>query len=228
MFLINVPRSRPSRLSPQHLWDRGMAVTVSRQKYLLHGPARSGFAALTFQNGPHPELTPAILNVLAAHGVSATFFISGEKAAASPELLAEIADNGHVIGQCGYFEGASVTSTEEELLEELLMTEHWIRKFTGETPRLFRAAWEKLSLAKLRRLWLRGQTVVHWSLDPGDLQCQSAAELQLRFANQPIRSGDIIRLHDSASCTADGLSNIISGAQRCGVKFGTPLQWLAG
>lgn len=226
MFLIGAPRSRPSVFSPRYMWNRGVAATVSRQKLLLNGPPGSRMAALTFDDGPHAEHTPAILRVLAAHRLRATFFVTGEKAKRFPDLVALIAQKGHVIGQRGYYQQGSAPKTEQELVEELLMTEHWIRKVTGESPRLYRPAQAKPTMSHMRVLWRRNQTVVLWNHDPSDAEYPSSAKLSLTLAENPIRGGDIVRLHATAPHTAVALDKMIPGAKRCGMEFGTPLDWL--
>jgi peptidoglycan/xylan/chitin deacetylase (PgdA/CDA1 family) len=203
-----------------------VAATVSRDKLLLNGPADSPIAALTFDDGPHAEYTPAVLKVLACHGVRATFFVTGEKAKRFPDLVARIAEKGHVIGQRGYYQQASAPKSEQELVEELLMTEHWIRKATGESPRFYRPAQAKPTMSHMRELWRRNQAIVLWNHDPGDADCPSAARLSLTLAENPIRGGDIVRLHATAPHTAAALDKMFPGARRCGIVFGTPLEWL--
>src|SRR5207237_904050 len=62
------------------------------------GPRLSGKAALTFDDGPDPSHTPRVLDVLGAHGITATFFLIGERAAREPALARRIAEEGHDLG----------------------------------------------------------------------------------------------------------------------------------
>ncbi len=226
MFLIGVPHRRPTALSPRHIWNRGIAATVSRGKLLLNGPPESMIAALTFDDGPHAAHTPAILKVLNYFGVRATFFLNGEKVKRFPDIVARIADAGHVLGHGGYYQQARASKSDQEMVEELLMTEHWIGKVTGEAPRLYRPAWGKPTMSQMRSLWRRQQTIVLWNYDARDDECASAKQLCLTFARTPIGRGDIVRFHATAPHTAAALSKLIPGARSRGVEFGTPLQWL--
>src|SRR5262249_10022005 len=61
------------------------------------GPSASDVAALTFDDGPDPQWTPRVLDVLAARGARATFFLIGRRAAAAPDIVRAIADAGHEI-----------------------------------------------------------------------------------------------------------------------------------
>ena len=65
---------------------------------VMKGDKDMNGVALTFDDGPAPETTPVILEMLNHHGVKATFFVKGEKAASYPELIKNILENGHTIG----------------------------------------------------------------------------------------------------------------------------------
>lgn len=82
-------------------WPRAVARTVSAlagAELVTSVATRSRRIALTVDDGPHPSTTPSLLDVLAAHGASATFFVLGERARAHPDLLDRIARSGHELG----------------------------------------------------------------------------------------------------------------------------------
>jgi len=226
VFLIGAPRSRRSIFSPAYWRDCGIAATVPRDALLLQGPGHDGLAALTFEGGPHPWQTPAILKVLAAFRTPATFFVTGENARQYPDILDAIVETGHTVGHCGYSEQSSASKRNDVFLEEVMMAEHWITKVTEEPPRLYRPGMGKWRRSHLRLMQQRGQTIVLWNHDPRDLDASSAGELCVRFADSQVRAGDIIRLHDAGPFTAEALKKLIPGLKRSGVQFGTPLQWL--
>lgn len=222
MFLLGVPQRQTTLSLPRQILHRGMSAAFSRRRLLVRGPAGSDRACLTFDDGPHPEQTPAILNTLNHFGVKATFFIAGERAVTYPELVEKIEAEGHVIGHRGYFQEKSTVATEEELLEELLMTEYRLHEITGQTPRLFRPRDNELTVANMRILWRRDQTVVLWNRHPVD---QSTAALLTDFAARPVRCRDIVRLSESHFQVARVLPKMISSIIRDGIKLGTPLEW---
>lgn len=95
--------------------------------------------ALTFDDGPDPERTPAVLDLLAQRGVRATFFLVGERAETHPELVRRMVAEGHVVGNhshthAGLFPLSSLRNTEEELHR----TTESLTRITGLRPRLFR------------------------------------------------------------------------------------------
>ena len=95
--------------------------------------------ALTFDDGPDPQRTPAVLDLLARQGVRATFFVVGARAEAHPELVRRMATEGHVVGNHSYthswrFPLRSLGRT----MEELCRTGEVLHRITGRQPRLFR------------------------------------------------------------------------------------------
>ena len=95
--------------------------------------------ALTFDDGPDPQRTPAVLDLLARQGVRATFFVVGARAEAHPELVRRMVAEGHVVGNHSYthswrFPLRSLGRT----MEELCRTGEVLHRITGRQPRLFR------------------------------------------------------------------------------------------
>ena len=113
------------------------------------GPAGGRRIALTFDDGPDPEATPRLLELLAARGVRATFFLIGERAARSPDVVRAIRDAGHEVGTHTWRHrnawllppGASALEITEgaRILEDIL----------GDSPRLYRPPWGIVNAASL-------------------------------------------------------------------------------
>lgn len=102
--------------------------------------AREKRVALTFDDGPHPVWTPAVLDVLRLHGVRATFFVIGENARRHPGVLRRIRDEGHEIGCHGDTHAWTTPFFSPRRLErEIVSCLAAVREATGVTPRLYRA-----------------------------------------------------------------------------------------
>jgi peptidoglycan/xylan/chitin deacetylase (PgdA/CDA1 family) len=82
--------------------------------------------ALSFDDGPHPEFTPEVLEILKRHEAKATFFLIGERALRYPEVVARIRTEGHEIGNHYFKNGATVGHSDEEFLGNLERTERAI------------------------------------------------------------------------------------------------------
>ncbi len=180
----------PRRLLPEALVRR-------------HGPA--GRVHLTFDDGPDPVHTPAVLDRLRAAGVTATFFVIGQRAVEHPQLVARIVAEGHAVGNHTmthpvWKPWAGVGSATRELHA----CQAAVRSASGVTPRVVRPPLGRVPpgfLLAARRLSLE---VLNWSLDTGDWRCRSAADAR-QCAGETVRlvrSGDVVLLHDGPAALA--------------------------
>ena len=171
------------------LW--GLAGCRSGAAFL---PGRApGSILLTFDDGPHPEHAPAVLDRLAAFNLSAAFFLVGNRIA-DPALVRRIAAAGHLLGNHTYSHEIprwrDFTSAREDVAkcQELVPEARLFRPPLGRlTPGLWLAA---------RRLGLK---CVNWSLDSGDWRCRSESDAMTcaREVLALARPGDIVLFHDN-------------------------------
>ncbi len=104
----------------------------------LIAPRRAGEIALTFDDGPNPAWTPRLLDVLAEHGVKATFFMLGSRAEGAHELVRRVAAEGHLIGNHSWSHPNLARSAAARVREELNRTSAVLEQITGEPVRYFR------------------------------------------------------------------------------------------
>lgn len=171
------------------------AQILGRSMQRLPPGQETGHVALTFDDGPDPEVTPLILDLLERHGARATFFCIGERAARHPALMREIRARGHVIGNHtmrhrGVFALLGIAGQREELaLAAAVLAE------TGPVSDLVRAPLglrSPLSDLVFHRLGLRH---VSWARRGFDTRCGDPARV-LALIQHGLREGDIILLHD--------------------------------
>lgn len=151
---------------------------------------------LTFDDGPDPDVTPRVLDVLDKYGHRAIFFVIGSKAEAHPELVREIVRRGHIVGNHTYahspwanFLGA------RHLLADIERTDAVVESACGVRPALFRPP---LGVCPhfLRRVVRRsGHTVVGWSVRSLDTRGE-AREVVMARIRRKLRPGGIVLLHD--------------------------------
>jgi peptidoglycan/xylan/chitin deacetylase (PgdA/CDA1 family) len=204
---------------------RGLAAVLPWRWYIVRGPVHGGSVCLTFDDGPDPEHTPRLLDVLGRYRVPATFFVIGEKAQRHPEIVRRIAAEGHVVGHHSFHHTEPMRTSARQLLAEVRQTRELLGTLLDEPPSLFRPPYGALTWAKLWGLWRAGQTVVLWSVDPKDYACGSADEVRDRLRRQPPRSGDVILMHDNRPYAADVVADLVADVTRQGLTFGTPTAW---
>ncbi|MEV6396075.1 polysaccharide deacetylase family protein [Streptomyces sp. NPDC051907] len=123
---------------------------------------------LTFDDGPDPRYTPGILSTLRRHGVRAMFFVCGEMAVDNRDLLREMADDGHVVGNHSWSHPLIPKLPPSAIREELGRTSEVIEKTLGEAPLWYRApfgAWNRHSFEIGAEL---GMEPLAWTLDTLD------------------------------------------------------------
>ena len=153
-------------------------------------------AALTFDDGPDPETTPRLLDLLARHGAKATFFLIGRRVARHPGLVARIASEGHAIGNHSWDHPALPRLSAAAITDQLRRTTAAISAAGAPRPRLMRPPYGDQSLAShlaARRLGLR---VVAWSTVGADWSDDDGPTLAARVL-EGLHPGAIVLLHDS-------------------------------
>ena len=134
----------------------------------LIAPRRPGELALTFDDGPNPAWTPRLLETLASHGVRATFFLLGSRAAAEPELVRRIAAAGHLIGNHSWSHPNLALTARSRIREELARTRSTLEDITGTAIRFFRPPFGARRPAALREARDLGMTPVLWNAMTSD------------------------------------------------------------
>ena len=198
--------------------------------------------ALTFDDGPDPEWTPQILDILKARHVPATFFVIGENAEMSPGLVQREIEEGHDVGN-HTFTHPNLGEMPPGLVSlELNATQRLFEALTGRSMRLFRAPYfgdaeptTADELAPIEVAQRLGYIAVGLHIDPDDWQRlpaeQVVASVLAQVAHQsPDRQSRVVLLHDGGgdrSQTVAALPRIIDGLRAQGYRFVTVSQ-LAG
>jgi peptidoglycan/xylan/chitin deacetylase (PgdA/CDA1 family) len=172
---------------------------------------RRGEIAITIDDGPDSQVTPRILDILAAHRAKATFFCIGERAARHPELCRAIIAAGHHIENHGQrHRNYSSLFGPQGWLKEIGDAQKTLQLVTGRRPVFFRA------LAGLRNPFLDpilqrlGLRLASWTRRGYDTQTSDAATVLRRLTNN-LAAGDILLLHDgNAAKSAMGTSVILA------------------
>ncbi|SHJ69685.1 polysaccharide deacetylase family protein [Propionispora hippei] len=177
--------------------------------------------ALTFDDGPDPVTTQALLEVLAKKQVKATFFLLGSQVEAYPELAANITRQGHEVGSHNYSHVFLNRVSLAEFLEQVGRAEAAISKVAPK-PVLFRPPGGGYNDKLVEELQKRGYTTVLWSVDPRDWEGKTA-EATTRFVLKQTKPGSIILLHEGscARATPEAVSRIIEQLAGQGYSFVT-------
>ena len=165
---------------------------------LIQGPSDRPLVALTFDDGPDPETTPEVLQLLARHGARATFFVIGQRAAQYPEVVAAIAQGGHQIESHSHRHSWWTAFTpRRRLAAELKAAQVAIAAASGRAPRWFRAPIGILSPEVVAAAQQVGLRLCGWSCKARDGLAGTSVRAALARLLGGLRPGAILLLHDA-------------------------------
>ena len=160
---------------------------------ITHVATQDPVAALTFDDGPHPEFTPRLLDILEKHNAHATFFMVGEAAQRYPQLVRAVARAGHAIGNHSWDHPSFPSLSGRERRQQILACAAATAPYAEG---LFRPPWGLQSVgSNLHALWL-GYQVVTWNVVAGDWLPRKPEDMAGRLITS-IEPGSIVLLHDA-------------------------------
>jgi peptidoglycan/xylan/chitin deacetylase (PgdA/CDA1 family) len=194
--------------------------------------------ALTYDDGPSPRNTPALLDALAEHNVQATFFLIGEHVRKCPELARRVAAAGHVIGNHTTMHPNLARKSPARVRDELTRCQATLQDTLGVTPVLFRPPYGGRRPDVLHTAHSLGLTPVMWNVSAHDWEPIGVNGIQQHldtgFAiNRKRRVCSNILMHDASHLDgaellsrADTITATKALLARSDLQFTTPLAWL--
>lgn len=152
--------------------------------------------AITFDDGPNPEVTPQILAILARYHVTATFFVVGEKAAHYPDLVRAIYDAGHQIGLHSQYHRYAWFISPWATWREWEECTSTVERIIGQTVKLVRPPWGTFNLVTWYWMKIRKKQAVLWTAEGHDWQARRKPEQIIESILERTREGTIVVLHD--------------------------------
>jgi peptidoglycan-N-acetylglucosamine deacetylase len=185
------------------------------------------YIAMTFDDGPHPVLTPRLLDMLKARGLKATFFLIGQNAAEYPDIVRRIAAEGHEIGNHSWSHPQLTKLSPAAVREEISKTSSTITEIIGKPLLVMRPPYGATS--SYINHWINrefGMKVILWSVDPLDWKFRNSTrvENQILAGAHP---GAIILSHDIHATTVAAMPGVFDSLLAKGYKFVTVSELIA-
>ena len=181
---------------------------------------RARYAVLTFDDGPFPVTTPALLDQLYRLSVPADFFLIGRDAEQQPAIARRVPADVNEIGNHTMSHPEMPTLMLAAQLEEIADGAVTIRRATGSQPSYFRPPHGRWDANTLSAAHAANETVVLWDIDPGDFRRVSAQAITDNVT-QYARSPAVILLHNGSEPTIEALPAIVGEYRRAGYTFVT-------
>ncbi|HQW29597.1 MAG: polysaccharide deacetylase family protein [Verrucomicrobiales bacterium] len=177
--------------------------------------------AITFDDGPHPENTPRLLDMLKERKIKATFYVVGSMVKYSPELLRRMIAEGHEIGNHTVEHGNLVRLSDEALIKELRSAHDLIIAETGVTPRTMRPPGGAIKKDQKKLIMKElGYPTILWSVDPQDWKRPGPSVVTSRLLSGA-SPGGILLVHDLHKPTVDAMPSTLDQLLAQGYEFVT-------
>lgn len=202
--------------SMHRIW--GFLSLLTAGRVYVRRIARAGEIYLTFDDGPHPEYTPRLLDLLARHNARATFFLQGERAARHAGIVRQIVAAGHVLGNHSYTHPSFPDISLRQQAHEIDRTETLLSGFDGQKRHLFRPPSGRPTIGTLALCMLRRYPMALWTHDSLDFRLEADAVVEL-MTEARVRPGNILLFHDDGDAGLTALEVLLPKWQGAGLKF---------
>ena len=191
------------------------------------GSRGQAYVALTFDDGPHPTLTPRLLNILRERNVKATFYVLGPSVQRNPGIVQRMVAEGHELGNHSRTHRVMSKAPTNEMVAEFQFTHNAILSACGVAPKSQRPPYG--AMTKPQRALLKekfGYPCILWDVDPLDWKKPGSSVVASRILSSA-RNGSIILLHDIHAGSVEAVPAVLDGLLAKGYTFVTVSQLLA-
>ena len=214
-------------LTPGTAWAASASIAlpddldVERLITVTGAPTRAKLVAMTFDDGPHPTYTPALLDILKARRIRATFYVIGRNVARYPDIVKRMVDEGHEIGNHSWQHPFLSQLGSAAVLRELDRTSEAVFRAVQRMPVTMRPPYG--ALTKSQRAMIhkeREMPTILWSVDPEDWRRPGSSVVADRIVGGA-RPGAIILSHDIHKPTVQAMPAALDGLIERGYRFAT-------
>jgi peptidoglycan-N-acetylglucosamine deacetylase len=214
-----VPRNPDMALGSD--FSKSSGVTFSRV------PVSGNYIAITFDDGPHPQNTPRLLDMLRARNIKATFYVIGRSVDLYPQVVRRTVAEGHEVGNHTHTHRLLSKLSDSEVRNDLTRCRDAVARAAGVQMRTMRPPYGGLLQRQREMVHAEfGYPTILWSVDPLDWKRPGASVITSRILSGTT-AGGIVLAHDLHAQTVDSMPATLDGLLHRGFKFVTVSQLLA-
>lgn len=182
--------------------------------------------AMTFDDGPHPTLTPKLLDILKERNIKCTFFVVGRNAKLYPKIIQRILAEGHEIGNHTWTHCSLTSRSDAQIRSELQQSEDALFAVANYRPHLIRPPYGAINTRVKQMMFTEfGYSTIMWSVDPQDWRRPGASVVTSRLVSGA-RPGSIMLAHDIHPPTIQAMPSMFDQLLAKGYQFVTVSQLL--
>lgn len=201
-----------------------------KQEQLTHEfrelDSKGKYVALTFDDGPSAKVTPQVLAILKKYGARATFFMLGSQVDYYPDLVKQVAMEGHEIGNHSNSHPDLTKLSGQQLKQQIAGTNKKIKELVGKEPTALRPPYGAFNDHVKAAAQENNMSIVLWSVDSVDWKNRNAKTIN-QIIQRDVASGSVVLMHDIHPTTADALPELLAGLQKEGYEFVTVSELLS-
>lgn len=186
-----------------------------------HGNVNRKEVALTFDDGPNPLKTPALLDALALAKAPATFFVVGTRAETAPDLVRRMAREGHDVENHSYTHPNIAQCIPTTVESEILRNSIVVRSLTGRYPTFFRPPGGNASPTLSRLAAAYGVTLAFWNIDAISAEYAGSPDGLVDFVMRRVTPGSIVLMHNGIDTTTAAIPKLVAALRAKGYKIVT-------
>ncbi len=229
-------RNRNGSLPETAIAGAGASGSASLRFHPRYAQSKSSYSsvninrrclAMTFDDGPHPKLTPRLLDILRQRKIRATFFVIGQNAKSYPGIMRRMAAEGHEVANHTWTHPYLTRMSDSAVRSQMQRTHATIVETTGKPPTLMRPPYGATN--SRQKEWLLrefGYPTIMWSVDPKDWQRPGVSAVRNRLV-AGARPGAILLAHDIHAPTIAAMPGTFDALLKRGYRFVTVSELIA-
>lgn len=199
-------------------WIWSVVAILTAYTVRTHMSRREPAIYLSFDDGPDPEHTPRVLDLLKQHEVKASFFLIGNMVQRHPDVVRRIVDEGHSIGNHSMTHPHLPGLSARDQLADIAAADGAMRAFNGRPRQLFRPPNGRATLTTIVSSVVCRRPLVLWNVDSKDYTLDGE-QVIARLQKMNLRGGDILLFHDDGGTAIRALEALLPHWRQAGYSF---------